>query len=162
MLTTTKTIKKNMIAFNEAKQRFRLLYEQLAVFDKTVYEVFARYCLGGRLHIACNGGSSADAEHLAAEFVSKLVRNRARLAAEAFTINDSILTAIAIDNNYGYDQVLSRQSAGKITNKDIFLDITTFGQSPKNLNALETCRPISNPTIVFNGRDGGSAAANAD
>lgn len=160
MLTTTETLKKNMIASIEAKQRFLLLDEQLAVFDKAVSAVVDRYRLGGRLYIAGNGGSAADAQHLAAEFVSKLARDRAPLAAEALTVDSSILTAIG--NDYGYDQVFSRQIAGKMTQKDIFLGITTSGQSPNILNALETCRRMGIPTIVFTGRDGGAAITKAD
>jgi D-sedoheptulose 7-phosphate isomerase len=160
MLSTTETLKKNMMASIEAKQRFISLDEQLAVFDKAVSAVVGRYRLGGRLYIAGNGGSAADAQHLAAEFVSKLARDRAPLAAEALTVDSSILTAIG--NDYGYDQVFSRQIAGKMTNKDIFLGITTSGQSPNILNALETCRQMAIPTIVFTGRDGGAASAKAD
>ena len=160
MLSTTETLKKNMMASIQAKQRFLLLDDQLAVFDKAVNAVVDRYRLGGRLYIAGNGGSAADAQHLAAEFVSKLARDRAPLAAEALTVDSSILTAIG--NDYGYDQVFSRQIAGKMTNKDIFLGITTSGQSPNILNALETCRQMAIPTIVFTGRDGGSASTKAD
>ena len=160
MLSTTETLKKNMIASIEAKQRFLLLKDQLSVFDKAVSAVVDRYRLGGRLYIAGNGGSAADAQHLAAEFVSKLARDRAPLAAEALTVDSSILTAIG--NDYGYDQVFSRQIAGKMTYKDIFLGITTSGQSPNILNALETCRQMAIPTIVFTGRDGGAAIAKAD
>lgn len=160
MLSTTETLKKNMMASIEAKQRFLLLDDQLEVFDKAVNEVVDRYRLGGRLYIAGNGGSAADAQHLAAEFVSKLARDRAPLAAEALTVDSSILTAIG--NDYGYDQVFSRQIAGKMTNKDIFLGITTSGKSPNILNALETCRQMAIPTIVFTGRDGGAASAKAD
>ncbi len=160
MLSVTETLKKNMMASIEAKQRFLLLDDQLAVFDKMVNEVVDRYRLGGRLYIAGNGGSAADAQHLAAEFVSKLARDRAPLAAEALTVDSSILTAIG--NDYGYDQVFSRQIAGKMTNKDIFLGITTSGQSPNILNALETCRRMEIPSIVFTGRDGGAASAKAD
>lgn len=160
MLTTTETLKKNMVASIEAKQHFLLMDEQFAVFDKAVNEVVNRYRLGGRLYIAGNGGSAADAQHLAAEFVSKLARDRPPLAAEALTVDSSILTAIG--NDYGYDQVFSRQIAGKMTNKDIFLGITTSGQSPNILNALETCRQMAIPTIVFTGRDGGASSTKAD
>ncbi len=159
-MTTTETLKKNMMASIEAKQRFLLLDDQLAVFEKAVQEVVDRYRLGGRLYIAGNGGSAADAQHLAAEFVSKLARDRAPLAAEALTVDSSILTAIG--NDYGYDQLFSRQIAGKMTSKDIFLGITTSGQSPNILNALETCRQMAIPTVVFTGRDGGAAIEKAD
>lgn len=153
-------LKKNLIASIEAKQRLLLQDDQLAVFDKAVQEVVDRYLRGGRLYIAGNGGSAADAQHLAAEFVSKLARDRAPLAAEALTVDTSILTAIG--NDYGYDQVFSRQVAGKMTEKDIFLGITTSGQSPNILNALDTCRQMAIPTIVFTGRDGGPAKEKSD
>lgn len=160
MPTATDILKKNLIASIEAKQRFLLQDDQLAVFDKAVQEVVDRYRHGGRLYIAGNGGSAADAQHLAAEFVSKLARDRAPLAAEALTVDTSILTAIG--NDYGYDQVFSRQITGKMTGKDIFLGITTSGQSPNILRALDTCRQKAIPTIVFTGRDGGVAKAKAD
>lgn len=160
MLNTTEILKKNMIASIEAKQRFLFLDDQITVFGKAVSEVVDRYRLGGRLYIAGNGGSAADAQHLAAEFVSKLARNRAPLAAEALTVDSSILTAIG--NDYGYDQVFSRQIAGKMTAKDIFLGITTSGHSPNILNALETCKKMAIPSIVFTGRDGGAASMKAD
>lgn len=160
MLNNIETLKKNMTASIEAKQRFLLLDDQLAVFERAVNEVVDRYRIGGRLYIAGNGGSAADAQHLAAEFVSKLARDRAPLAAEALTVDSSILTAIG--NDYGYDQVFSRQIAGKMTPKDVFLGITTSGQSPNILNALNTCRAMGIPTIVFTGRDGGLAKQKCD
>jgi D-sedoheptulose 7-phosphate isomerase len=154
------TLKKNLSASIEAKQHFLLQDDQLAVFDKAVQEIVDRYRRGGRLYIAGNGGSAADAQHLAAEFVSKLARDRAPLAAEALTVDTSILTAIG--NDYGYDQVFSRQIAGKMTGKDIFLGITTSGRSPNILNALDTCRQMAIPTIVLTGGDGGPAIEKAD
>jgi len=134
MPTATDTLKKNLIASIETKQRFLLQDDQLAVFDKAVQEVVDRYRRGGRLYIAGNGGSAAGTQHLAAEFVSKLACDRAPLAAEALTVDTAILTAIG--NDYGYDQVFSRQVAGKMTKNDIFLGITTSWQSPNILNAL--------------------------
>ena len=129
-------------------------------FSKAVEAVINQYKKGGRIYIAGNGGSAADAQHLAAEFVSKLARNRAPLPAEALTVDSSMLTAIA--NDYGYNMVFSRQLAGKATAKDIFLGITTSGQSPNILKALEQCRTMGVPSIVFCGRDGGQAKALAD
>ena len=97
MPTATETPKKNLRASIEAKRSFLLQDDQLAVFDKALQEVVDRYRRGGRLYIAGNGGSAADAQHLAAEFVSKLARDRAPLAAEALTVDTSILTAIGND-----------------------------------------------------------------
>lgn len=160
MQNMTDVLKNNLLASIDAKQQLLLQPEQIAVFNKAVQEVVDRYRNGGRLYIAGNGGSAADAQHLAAEFVSRLARDRAPLPAEALTVDTSILTAIA--NDYGYEQIFSRQVAGKMTGKDIFLGITTSGQSPNILKALEVCRQMSIPTIVFTGRDGGVAKAKAD
>ncbi len=153
-------LKKNILESISAKQQFLQNAEQLEIFERAVGEVIARYRKGGRLYIAGNGGSAADAQHLAAEFVSKLARDRAPLPAEALTVDTSILTAIG--NDYGYEQVFARQIAGKMSANDIFLGITTSGKSPNILKALETCREMGLPTIVFSGHDGGPAKALAD
>lgn len=110
---------------------------------------------GGRLYIAGNGGSAADAQHLAAEFVSKLARDRAPLPAEALTTDSSILTAIG--NDYGFDQVFARQLIGKARLGDVFLGITTSGESPNILRALQECRRLGLTSIVLGGRGGGRA-----
>lgn len=151
---------KNLNASIAAKQEFLRHADQHEIFQQAVAAVAAAYRKGGRLYIAGNGGSAADAQHLAAEFVSKLARDRAPLPAEALTVDSSILTAIG--NDYGYDSVFSRQLAGKATAKDMFLGITTSGQSPNILKALGQCRTMGVPSIVFCGRDGGQAKAMAD
>lgn len=153
-------LKKNLQNSIRAKQAFLEDSDQLQVFEQAAAEVVRRYRAGGRLYIAGNGGSAADAQHLAAEFVSKLARDRDPLAAEALTTDSSILTAIG--NDYGYDKVFARQLAGKATGKDVFLGITTSGRSPNILLALEQCRKQGVMSIVFSGRDGGPARKAAD
>lgn len=153
-------IRRNLDASISAKQQLLGDAATLAAFARVVEMVVARYRAGGRLYIAGNGGSAADAQHLAAEFVSKLARDRGPLAAEALTTDTSILTAIG--NDYGFDQVFARQLAGKATGKDVFLGITTSGGSPNILRALEQCRRMDIPSIVFTGRGGGAARALAD
>ncbi len=156
-MNAIETLKKNLQAAIDAKQTLLEDDDRQIAFKNAVDEVVKRYRAGGRLYIAGNGGSAADAQHLAAEFVSRLVRDRAPLAAEALTVDASTMTAIA--NDYGYDLVFSRQLAGKATDKDLFLGITTSGQSPNILKALEQCRSMGIPSIVFCGRDGGAAKA---
>jgi D-sedoheptulose 7-phosphate isomerase len=160
MLNPIERLKKNLELSIQAKHQLLADSECLLLFGKAVETVVDRYKHGGRIYIAGNGGSAADAQHLAAEFVSKLARDRAPLPAEALTVDSSILTAIA--NDYGYDLVFSRQIAGKATDKDVFLGITTSGQSPNILKALEQCRAMGVPSIVFCGRDGGAARLMAD
>jgi D-sedoheptulose 7-phosphate isomerase len=159
-LNTIARLKKNIEASVQAKNQMVADENCLANFSSAVDIVVNRYKNGGRIYIAGNGGSAADAQHLAAEFVSRLARDRAPLPAEALTVDSSILTAIG--NDYGYDQVFSRQLAGKATGKDVFLGITTSGQSPNILKALEQCRSMGVPSIIFCGRDGGQAKSMAD
>ncbi len=159
-MNTVARLKKNLTASIQAKQQLLDDMDCLERFSKAVEIVVDRYKKGGRIYIAGNGGSAADAQHLAAEFVSKLARDRAPLPAEALTVDSSILTAIG--NDYGYDLIFSRQLAGKATVKDIFLGITTSGKSQNILKALEQCRIMDIPSIVFVGHDGGLAKTMAD
>lgn len=159
-MNTIDCLKKNLLASIEAKHLLINDSASLKMFSASVEAVIKCYKQGGRIYIAGNGGSAADAQHLAAEFVSKLARDRAPLPAEALTVDSSILTAIG--NDYGYVQIFSRQLLGKATSKDVFLGITTSGQSKNILLALEQCKAIGIPSLVFCGRDGGAAKALAD
>lgn len=132
----------------------------MTVFAEATAHVVACYRAGGRLYIAGNGGSAADAQHLAAEFVSKLSRDRNPLPSEALTVDSSILTAIG--NDYGYEYVFSRQLEAKLQPNDVFLGITTSGKSPNILKALDVCRAKGVKSIVLTGHKGGDAAAKAD
>ena len=145
----------NLKASINAKYTFIEDKFQRQLFDEATNEVIKRYKLGGRLYIAGNGGSAADAQHLAAEFVSKLAKDRNPLPAEALTVDSSILTAIG--NDYGFEKIFSRQIIGKLTSKDIFLAITTSGMSQNILEALKVCKEMRIPSILFTGKDGGLA-----
>lgn len=160
MMTPHDRLIKNLHASIAAKQALLTNAPVQAAFSQAVAVVVAAYRNGGRLYIAGNGGSAADAQHLAAEFVSKLARDRAPLPAEALTTDSSTITAIG--NDYGYDEIFSRQLAGKARKGDVFLGITTSGQSPNILKALATARAMGVPSIVFCGRDGGQAKPLAD
>ena len=153
-------LQENLAASNRAKQQLMGDASQLATFQRAIDAVVACYQAGGRLYIAGNGGSAADAQHLATEFVSKLARDRAPLPAEALTTDSSLITAIG--NDYGFDQVFARQIAGKASAKDMFLAITTSGVSPSILRALEQCRKQGVKSVLFTGRDGGPARPLAD
>ncbi len=154
------TLKSAMQASIQSKQEFIRQDEQLAIFHQAVTQMVVAYRNGGRLYIAGNGGSAADAQHLAAEFVCRLGRDRASLPAEALTVDSSTLTAIG--NDYGYDMIFQRQVEGKMRSGDLFLGITTSGNSQNILNALQKCRELGFVSILFAGRDGGTAAALAD
>jgi len=155
-----RALRSNLEASILAKQSLLADQAQMAVFSAVVNEVVSRYRKGGRLYIAGNGGSAADAQHLACEFVVRLARDRASLPAEALTVDSSILTAIS--NDYGFEYVFARQLAGKATENDLFLAISTSGDSPNIIKALEQCRSMGLPGILLTGRDGGKAKALAD
>ena len=153
-------LKENIQQSIEGKRAFLEKHDQHELFHKAVAAVVDAYKNGGRLYIAGNGGSAADAQHLAAEFVSKLARDRAPLPAEALTVDTSILTAIG--NDYGYDEVFARQIKGKMRKGDVFLGITTSGNSKNIIRALEECRVGGFTSIILTGHNGGKVAPMAD
>lgn len=153
-------VQENLIRSAQAKVRFKDSAEAVKSFASAADAVVAAYKNGGRIYIAGNGGSAADAQHLAAEFVSKLARDRDPLPAEALTVDSSILTAIG--NDYGYDEIFARQIAGKMSDKDIFLGITTSGNSRNIIRALEVCKGLRIKSVVFSGHDGGKVRELAD
>ena len=154
-MNVNKVLIDNLTASINAKNIFIEDKLQVQAFEDATNEVIKRYKLGGRIYIAGNGGSAADAQHLAAEFVSKLAKDRNPLPAEALTVDSSILTAIG--NDYGFEKIFSRQIIGKVTSKDIFLAITTSGMSQNILEALKVCKEMGIPSILFTGKDGGLA-----
>ena len=160
MQDSRRVLSENLARSIEAKTKFLSDEEQLQSFRQAADVVVSAYRRGGRLLIAGNGGSAADAQHLAAEFVSKLARDRSPLPAEALTTDSSILTAIG--NDYGFDHVFSRQIEGKARTGDVFLGITTSGRSANIINAVKSCRRIGVTSIVFSGRGGGAVKQIAD
>lgn len=115
---------------------------------------------GGKILLAGNGGSAGDAQHIAGEFVARLNFDRAPLAALALTVDTSVLTAIG--NDYGFDQIFSRQVTALAQPGDVLIAISTSGRSPNILRALEAARARGATTIGFAGRGGGEMAALCD
>jgi D-sedoheptulose 7-phosphate isomerase len=115
---------------------------------------------GGRLLIFGNGGSAADAQHMAAELVGRFERERAALPALALTTDTSTMTSVA--NDYGFARVFARQVEGLGRAGDVALGITTSGGSPNVLAALQSARAQGMTTVALTGRDGGAAGAASD
>jgi len=107
---------------------------------------------GNKLLIVGNGGSAADAQHIAAEIVGRYKQDRPACAAMALTTDTSALTAIA--NDYGFEQVFARQVAGLGRPGDVLLALSTSGRSPNILAALRAARERGLSTIGFTGRQG--------
>ena len=147
---------------NSIKAKSKLLKNKkiIEIFSQASNVVLNSYKLGGKLLIAGNGGSAADAQHLAAEFVCRLSKDRSSLPAEALTTDSSVLTAIA--NDYGYNKIFSRQLESKAKTDDIFLGITTSGNSENILEAVKKCKDLRIPSIIFTGYKGGKVSKIAD
>jgi D-sedoheptulose 7-phosphate isomerase len=115
---------------------------------------------GGKLMIAGNGGSAGDAQHIAGEFVVRLMYDRAPLAAIALTTDGSVMTAGG--NDYGFDHVFERQVRGLGRPGDVLLGISTSGNSPNVLRALAAARAGGIVPLGFTGGGGGGMRAACD
>jgi D-sedoheptulose 7-phosphate isomerase len=154
------TLKKNL---NKSLYSMQKMTSSSAVWEQiiTASEVIKKsYLSQGALFAAGNGGSAADAQHLVAELVSKLSRDRTPIRAFALTVDTSILSAVG--NDYGYEFVFSRQVEGLMRPNDIFLGLTTSGNSKNILKALEKCKERGITSIVMTGATGGKARGLAD
>jgi D-sedoheptulose 7-phosphate isomerase len=119
-----------------------------------------RYEAGSKLLVAGNGGSAADAQHIAAEFVSRFNFDRPGLPALALTTDTSILTAVG--NDYGYEHLFRRQIEANGQAGDVFLGISTSGNSPNILQGLEAARLKGLMTFGLTGASGGKMKALCD
>ena len=128
---------------------------------RDIVEVTANAIGNGRkLLLAGNGGSAADAQHLAGEMLSRLNYDRAPAAALALTTDSSVLTAIG--NDYGYDRLFERQILGLGSPGDVFIAISTSGRSPNILRAIDVARKQRIVTVGFTGRTGGEMPSRCD
>lgn len=115
---------------------------------------------GNKLLVMGNGGSAADAQHLAAELVGRFLQNRRALPAVALTTDTSILTAVG--NDFGFDEVFSRQVEALAVPGDLVLGISTSGNSPNVLKAMQLATERGCVTAALLGRDGGAIAAEVE
>lgn len=109
---------------------------------------------GGKIIFAGNGGSFADAQHLSAEFTSRFMFDRAPLASLVLGANNSAISAIG--NDYGFEQVFARELNAVANSQDIFIPISTSGNSKNIITAVETAKSIGLSTIALTGLSGGS------
>ncbi len=128
--------------------------EQVSKLCVTLYKNNKKTLLAG------NGGSAADAQHIAAEMVGRYGFDRPSLPSLALTTDTSALTAIG--NDYGYDQVFSRQLEGMGQEGDLFIGISTSGNSKNVINAFKSAKQKNITTVALVGRDGGEMAKLAD
>lgn len=127
----------------------RDLQQKIVEVVQLCVDCFAR---GNKILIAGNGGSAADAQHMAAEFVSRFEFDRPGLPAVALTVDTSALTAIG--NDYGYEWLFSRQLQALAQPGDVFIGITTSGNSKNVLRAFEACDALGVVKVALCGRGG--------
>ncbi len=128
-------------------ERYAPLIERLAV------EVAERLKSGGTVYLFGNGGSAADAQHIAAEFIGRFSKNRPPLKAVALTTDPSVLTALG--NDYGFDTVFERQVDALVQPNDVVIGISTSGKSENVVKALKKAKEKGALTVAFTGGDGG-------
>lgn len=137
-----------------------LKYQAAQVLSKpiaaAVQAVLTCVTNGGKVLACGNGGSAADAQHFAAEFVGRYERERPELAALALTTDSSILTAVA--NDYDFSQVFAKQVRALGTSGDVLLAISTSGNSANVIRAIEAAQERDMIVIALTGRDGGKIA----
>jgi D-sedoheptulose 7-phosphate isomerase len=148
-------------AFTESIELKRRVLETQGPRVAAAAEMLVRvFRSGGRVLIFGNGGSAADAQHLAAEFVNRFQVERPPLAALALTTDTSILTAVA--NDYDFKQVFAKQVRALGRPGDLAWGISTSGHSANVVAGLETARELGLKTLALSGGDGGPVAAAAE
>jgi len=153
-----------MTTYQESLSRALAVFQSLSSVELQLGTA-SEWCLealrsGGKLLICGNGGSAAEAQHLAGELLGHYLTDRAPLAAVALNADSALLTCIA--NDYSYDDVFARQIRGLGRPGDLLICFSTSGNSPNILAALRTAREMKLRSIAFLGRDGGHAASLAD
>lgn len=150
----SKQLQEHLALFQQMEIGLTLPIAQLA---ERLIETFK---IGNKLLIMGNGGSAADAQHFAGEIVSRFRMERPALPAIALSTDTSILTAIG--NDYGFERIFSRQVEALAAPGDAVIGISTSGNSPNVLKALEVARQAGCTTIGLLGKDGGSIKALCD
>lgn len=126
------------------------LKNQIPLIIKIVHEIVNLYKNDKKVALFGNGGSAADAQHIAAEFVGKFYKDRKSLPALAFHTNTSIITAIA--NDYSYDNIFERQVSSLINQGDLVIGLSTSGNSPNVIKGLQKAKELGAITVGFTGQ----------
>lgn len=141
-----------------AKRQF--LKDHLGTLAGVIDLVAERLLAGNKILLFGNGGSAADAQHIAAEFVNRFMLERPPLPAIALTTDTSVLTSVA--NDYGYAEVFAKQVKALGREGDVAFAISTSGNSPNVLRAVEACKRRKIHTVGLAGGDGGKLAGRVD
>jgi D-sedoheptulose 7-phosphate isomerase len=158
--STTQQTDKIMAIWNEHMEISKALPSLAPAVLNAVDMICSSLAAGGQLLIAGNGGSAADAQHIAAELTGRFLRERQPFRALALHVNTSSLTAIG--NDYGYEHVFARELSAHARPGDVFLAITTSGNSQNILRAIEAARKSRSVVIGLTGESGGQMRAACD
>ncbi len=134
--------------------------ELVTVIEKVTNEIVRAFKNGNKVLFCGNGGSAADAQHLAAEFSGRFYSDRNPLPSEALHCNTSYLTAVA--NDYGYDVVYSRMIKGVGKKGDVLVGLSTSGNSVNIVKAMQVAKQLGMITIAFTGESGGQMKSLSD
>ena len=143
---------------SEVKTRF--LKENLPKLLDVIKLISQTFEAGNKLFFFGNGGSAADAQHLAAEFVNRYIMDRPPLPAIALTTDTSILTSVS--NDMTFNEIFAKQLRALGKEKDVAIGISTSGNSPNIIKAFEVAKEMEMKTVAFTGNDGGGIAKIAD
>jgi D-sedoheptulose 7-phosphate isomerase len=143
-----------------AALKIRLAEEATPTIVRAAVMITESLSAGGKVLLFGNGGSAADAQHLAAEFVGRFAMERKALPAIALTTDTSILTAVG--NDYGYEHVFVRQVQALGRAGDVAIGISTSGKSPNVVEAIRVARTMGLRTFALSGNDGGPLASAAE
>ncbi|HXJ12046.1 MAG TPA: D-sedoheptulose 7-phosphate isomerase [Candidatus Limnocylindrales bacterium] len=158
MSANTDEIRRQLLESARVKQAFSdALIARIAEFAQRSASAIRR---GGKLVFFGNGGSAADAQHLAAELVVRLRTERPGLPALALTTNTSVLTAAG--NDYGFERIFSRQMESLVGPHDVVVALSTSGTSPNIVKAIETARARGSFLVGLTGETGGALAGKVD
>ena len=153
-------IKHRINELNNALNRILAAPDVIATFESSVTNIVDKIKQGKKVYLFGNGGSAADAQHIAAELVGRFKKERQALPAEALTVNTSILTALA--NDYDYSCVFSRQIEAYGMDGDICIGLSTSGMSENVAKAFESARRKNMFIIAITGHSGGRIKELAD
>jgi D-sedoheptulose 7-phosphate isomerase len=140
------------------KQSF--LRDNLETLALSIDALVAAFRRGNKLMLFGNGGSAADAQHIAAEFVNRFLMERPPLPAIALTTDTSVLTSIA--NDYSYNEIFAKQIKALGKDGDVALAISTSGNSANVLNGIDACKQLNITTIAMTGGTGGQMLGKVD
>ena len=162
MAAVSKNIESDLIKAIEAsiETKQTVIKQEVPIITQIIDTVINSLKSGHKLIVFGNGGSAADSQHIAAELANKFLRERQALPAIALTTDTSILTSIG--NDYSFDNVFSRQIEALGHKGDVALAISTSGNSPNVLKAVDIAKQMGLKTVGFAGKDGGKLKERVD